>query len=362
MATAGVDRKVCKQPETITNLGKKILVPTKTGNSVIDVPAKENYLDLVRLLLAVEREPSWAKHAVTFLNDMHDKEQAEKNEEVTDAGGLGKLDNDWIVAYVSRKLSVTATACGKADRKNPGIVRKIFLGILNSGPGTQLPSTCCDGEILTRTCDEVCSKMGDRHITYNAPEKLISEDGNVRLKQMAYVVKLNTEGNVTRITHRATGDVADLTTAQDLDKTYELQDNFSDMLGRLFKDEHHKHFVHTFYKKGFGPHKFPMLRGQAEKLKTIAKTIAAAVVLERSASKAGKEQSSSSNATKTDYKTEVKAKTVEQTEDAREKLAERRAKKRRLSATALGSSPSRAPAGAALGVPGMAGAAGGSPE
>ena len=99
-----------------------------------------------------------------------------------------------------------------------------------------------------------------------AKNTLFSTDGAANFKDFCYTIvwgKGEKAKHAEKIVHNPTGDAVDLPANNDIDDTYSIQNNWSDLGAVMCRGDMKSGLLSKHFKKGTGPHKLKVFQGSS---------------------------------------------------------------------------------------------------
>ena len=180
---------------------------------------------------------------------------------------LGKYDGDFMGVYISKKTGISLEALGKAVATEPGIVRSIFRGLLNATDGLVMPVECMNDQVMTRSCDKRLETDGlrKRLDCLMTPAPIINPGGNINLAAGWYATEAKSDGLITKLVHRPTGDSAAVPEAENIRKgTWWIVNNLDDHSAKLWASKTMNKKCMDYFAEGAGPKKVKIMKSECE--------------------------------------------------------------------------------------------------
>ena len=246
-----------------SSISLKIPVPKKTTNTVKNDKAVAEHDDFCKAIDLMVACPQFRTPALRKLRDLYIQEQTGKAYEQHDCFDsvttLKALDEGYVCVYLGKKLGVQPSLVAKSKTGSGADTPYLLMAwLLNASVTQPLASGMIVKGVCTDVLDLRVQEAGDRHKLSETP--MIDAAGKVDWGLGTYEPTWD-QGTkfLLELTHRPTGHSVTIDPVYNITKEWSLVNNHSDSVAEFKRTNKLRHRCATFFQKGEGPNKVPML-------------------------------------------------------------------------------------------------------
>ena len=251
-------------PSSLHPVAQAVKPPAKTGDDLIDQDAMAKHRQKVIIVHGIMSDDT---HVGALYDCLLSRLEARRACLYTDGGerfSAGKtlrtVDRDWrfdVLVEVSDIPARTLAAAQKADEANMVDLITFWTQL---PPQMPLPEDCRIKMVLKSVLIRVAKLYKDRLNNFFASKLINADSGKIDWSKGVYSLTWNEDGKLAQVSHRS-GDVATLPPGS-VDKSWSLEDNFSDWHAPIVLAPLPPLKLHTlFKKKKSGPYTLPHITG-----------------------------------------------------------------------------------------------------